>query len=109
MDRKRLLAEVVHARCVAESVAGGARHAAHGAAGGHGANEHAGIEEVVGEADAVAQQRALGEGARRIDCDDADRLPIGAHVPHERADERRLADAGRAGDSDHVRMPGLAV
>ena len=39
----------------------------------HRADEDAGVEEVVGEADAVAEQRAVRERARRVDRDDADR------------------------------------
>ena len=42
------------------------------AARAHRADEDAGVEEVVGEADAVAEQRALRERARRVDGDDAD-------------------------------------
>ncbi len=39
----------------------------------HRADEDAGIEEVVGEPDPVAEQRAVRERARRVDRDDADR------------------------------------
>ena len=38
----------------------------------HRADVHAGVEEVVGEPDPVAEQRAAGERARRVDRDDAD-------------------------------------
>ena len=40
----------------------------------HRADEDARIEEVIGEADAVTEERAVRERARRIDGDDADRL-----------------------------------
>ena len=43
-------------------------------AGPHRADEDLGIEEVVGEPDPVAEQRARGERAGRVDRDDADRL-----------------------------------
>ena len=51
------------------------------AARAHRANEDAWIEEVVGEADAVAEQRAMGERARRIDGDHADRALLSAEWP----------------------------
>ena len=55
------------------------------AARAHRADEDALVEEVVGEADAVAEQRALRERARRVDRDHADGLAQAADV----ADERR--------------------
>ena len=58
------------------------------------------VEEVVGEADAVAEQRAARERARRVDGDDADAPAEAARMADERADERRLADARRPGDAD---------
>ena len=75
----------------------------------HRADEHAGIEEVVGQTDAVAEQRAVRERARRIDGDDADARVLRAHVAYERGDEARLADAGRPGHADRVRRAGLRV
>ena len=68
-----------------------------------------GVEEVVGEPDPVAEQRALRERARRVDRDDADLAPVGAHEADERRDEARLADAGRPGDPDGVRTARLRV
>ena len=44
------------------------------AARAHRADEDVGVEEVLGEPDPVAEQRSLGERARRVDRDDADRL-----------------------------------
>ena len=55
------------------------------AAGAHRANEHLRVEEVVGEPDPVAEQRALRERARWVDRDDADRPLRRADVPDERA------------------------
>ena len=70
------------------------------AARAHRADVDAGVEKVIRQADAVAEERAARERARRIDRDDADR-PLGlAHEPDERADETRLADARRPGDAD---------
>ena len=45
-------------------------------AGGHGADEHALVEGMGLHADAVAEDRAAGEGRRGIDGDDADRAPL---------------------------------
>src|SRR5918994_779397 len=59
------------------------------AAGAHRADEDPGIEEVVGEPNPVAEQRALGERAGGIDGDDADRLAQCADVSDERADQGR--------------------
>jgi hypothetical protein len=75
----------------------------------HRADEDARVEEVVGEADAVAEQRALGERAGRVDRDHADGLPLVAHVANERADQRGLADARRPGHANRVRAPRLRV
>ena len=41
----------------------------------HRADEDARVEEVVREPDAVAEQRSVGERARRVDGDHADRAP----------------------------------
>src|SRR6266536_209220 len=75
----------------------------------HRADEDAGIEKVVGEPDPVAEQRPLREGARGIDRDDADARAVGAHVPDERRDEARLADAWRAGEAHGVRLSRLGI
>ena len=79
--------------------------AAEMAARAHRADEHAGVEEMVGEPDPVAEQRALRERARRVDRDHADRAALLADVPDQRRDETRLADAGRPGDADRVGRP----
>ena len=57
------------------------------AARAHRADEDAGVEEVVGEADAVTEERAVGERARGIDGDHADRAALAANVPDEGADQ----------------------
>jgi hypothetical protein len=75
----------------------------------HRADEDVGIEEVVGEPDPVAEERAFRERARGVDGDDADARPARADVPDERADQRRFPDAGRAGDADRVALAGLPV
>ena len=83
-----------------ELLAGGVEHeqrlqrrlgeAAEVAARPHRADEDAGVEEVVGEPDAVAEERALRERARRVDRDDADRAASargrGAAAPRSRLD-----------------------
>ena len=57
-----------------DRVARGAGEAAHGAAGGHRADEDAGVGVEGLHADAVAQEGAAGERAGGIDGEDADRL-----------------------------------
>jgi len=66
----------------------------------HGANEHVRVEEMIGEADAIPEQRPLRERARGIDGDDADTRARSPHMSHERADQTRLADARRARHAD---------
>ena len=79
------------------------------AAVGHAADEDAGVEEVLGQADAVAEQRALRERGARVDGEDGDAAVGGAAPGDERADERRLARAGRAGDADDGGVAGLRI
>ena len=69
------------------------RQPAERAAVGHRADEDAGVEEVLGEADAVPEQRAVGEGRARVDREHRDvALGLAAQL-RQRADERRLAGA----------------
>ena len=77
--------------------------AAEVAARAHRADEDARVEEVIREPDPVAEQRPLRERARRIDGDDAGRLPEAPRVADERSDEARLADPGRPRDADRTR------
>ena len=84
--------------------------AARVAAGAHRADEHAGVEEVLGEPDPVAEERAAGERARRVDRDHArPSSPRRAHVGDERRDQARLADAGSSGEADDAGAAGAAV
>src|SRR5207248_978889 len=73
------------------------------------ADEDARVEEVVAQADAIAEQRAVGERARRVDGHDADRDVALPDVPQERRDETRLADAGRPREPDRVHLAGLRI
>ena len=75
----------------------------------HRADEDPGIEEVVGETDAIAEERSARERAGRIDRDDADRAVAGAQMLDERADQRRLPHSGRPGDADHDGLPRLRI
>src|SRR5262249_37685921 len=75
----------------------------------HRADEDLGVEEVVAEPDPVAEQRAVREGARGIDRDDADRDLTLADVPDQGRDEAGLAAPGRAGHADRVRRAGVRV
>src|SRR5438552_2465044 len=50
----------------------------------HRTDEDAWVEEMVGEPDAVAEERAVRERAGRVDRDDADLRLLLAHVAHER-------------------------
>ncbi len=86
-------------------VGGGLGEAAQVAAAGHRADEHARVEEVVGQPDPIAQHRAAREGAGGVDADDAHALAVGAQVAHQGADQRALAHARGAGDAD---PPGAA-
>ena len=83
--------------------------AAEGAARGHRADEDAGVEEVLGEADPVAEQGAAGEGAGGIDREHRD-LAVGlAQLAGEGADQGALADPGRAGEADDAGLAGARV
>src|SRR5204863_10137253 len=87
----------------------GLAQAAERAAVGHRADEDAGVEEVLDEADAVAEQGAVGERRRGVDRQDGDGPLGGAAVLDERADERRLARARGAGDADDAGFAGAWI
>ncbi len=89
------------------NVGGGARQSAQGAARGHAANVDAGVGEVVLHADAVAEDGAAGVRAGGIDGDDADGLILLAIVLGQLVDQRALASAGRAGESEDAGVAGL--
>src|SRR5205814_9567845 len=78
-------------------------------AAGHRADEDAWIEEVLGQPDAVAQQRTLGEWRRWVDREHSNIALVLAGVRHEAPDQRRLADPGRPGEADDGRVPGPRV
>ncbi|MBZ0146858.1 MAG: hypothetical protein K8F62_04845, partial [Pseudorhodoplanes sp.] len=73
---------------------------------GHRADEDRMIIGIGAQARAVAQERAARTARRGIDGDNADALAKRAPAPDQRADERRFADAGRAGDADDVAVRG---
>ena len=75
----------------------------------HRADEDAGVEEVLGQPDAVAEQRAAAERRRRVDREHGDLAVGGAAELDQRADQRRLAGAGRPGEADDRRVAGLRV
>jgi hypothetical protein len=81
----------------------GLRHAAERPARRHGADEDPGVEEVLGQPDAVAEQRPAAERRARVDGEHADGAVERALVPDEGGDERRLAGAGRSGEADDRR------
>ncbi len=60
-------------------------------------------------ADAVAQDRSAGKGARRIDRDHAHALAARAIMGNERIDHRGLAGAGIAGHAEHEGAPGRGI
>jgi hypothetical protein len=92
-----------------DHIAGGTGEAAQVAARGHAAHEDARVAEQVLHADAVAEDRAAAEGARRIDRGDANRPVAAAIGLGELVDERALAAAGRARDADNAGTAGLGV
>ena len=83
--------------------AGRRREAAEAPAGRRRADEDAAVVGVVGDAGAVGEQRAARAPRRRVDRERGDRAPAGPPRPHELAEQRRLAGAGRPGDPDDVR------
>ena len=79
------------------------------AARGHRADEHARVEEVLGQPDPVAQQRAAAERRARVDRQHGDLALALALEPDQGADQRRLAGAGRPGEADHRRVAGVRI
>jgi hypothetical protein len=82
---------------------------AEGAAVGHRADEDARVEEVLGQADAVAEEGTVGERRGGVDREDADRALGGAAGPRQRGDQRGLAGAGRAGEAHEHRLAGVRI
>ena len=76
------------------------------APGRHRADEDARVEEVVGEADAVAEDGTVSERARGIDREHP-HLAVGlAELRANRPDQGALADAGRPREADDSRLTG---
>src|SRR6266550_488968 len=73
------------------------------AAGGHGPDEHPGVEPGRLHADAVAQQRPTGERTRGIDRHDTHPELPGAELPDQPLGERALARTRRSRDADAAR------
>ena len=88
-------------------VGGRARQPAEVAARRHAADEDAGVGDVRLHADAVAEDRAAGVRAGRIDRDDADGLARSAELRDQAIDQRALAGAGRAGDAGEIGAAGV--
>ena len=87
----------------------GRREAAGVSARRHRADEHVVVARVRLHPDPVAEQRAAGDRARRIDRDDRDGPAGRPDLGDQRRHERGLAGAGRPGDPDEVRAPGRRV
>ena len=64
---------------------------------------------MLGEADAVAEQRAVTERGGGVDGQHADGTPSLASSPRQRADQRRLAGARRPGETDDRGVAGVRV
>ena len=90
-------------------IAGSFAEAAEGAAGGHAAEEDAGISGEVLHPDAVAEECAAGVGAGGVDGDDADGVAAAALFAGECADDGAFAGAGGAGDTDDSGVAGARV
>ena len=75
----------------------------------HGADVHARVEEVVREADAVAEQRPLGEGRAGVDRQHGHLAVASARVLDQAADERRLADPGRPREAHNRGVPRVRI
>ena len=86
-------------------LAGGLGDAAERAGGRRRADERGRVDGQPGHPGLVAEDAAAGAGRRRVDGEHRDPVAGRGQLGAERVDERRLADAGHAGDAD---PPGLA-
>ena len=77
------------------------------AAAGHRPDVDALVGGVVLHAHPVTEQGAAGERRRRVDGEHPDPLVLRPQGGDERRGRRRLAHAGRPGDADDVRLPGV--
>ena len=91
----------------ADRLGGRERQPAEVAAGGHRADEHAAVGGVVLHAHPVAEDRPARERRRRVDREHGDLVARRAHVADDRAGERALARARRAGEADRVGVAGM--
>ena len=82
--------------------AGGRGEAAEALARGHRADEDVAVGRVVLDPRAVAEQRAAGALGGGVDGEHGDAALARAPLAQQRGEQRRLADAGRAGDADDV-------
>jgi len=79
------------------------------AAAGHRADEDPRVQEVVGQADPVAEQRALGEGRGGVDRQHRHRpLPRPLQLG-QRGQQGRLAGSRRTGDADDRGAAGVRI
>jgi len=75
----------------------------------HRANEDTGIEEMLGEANSIAEQGAARERARGVDREHADVAVGGAQKLGQGADDRALSNPRRAGKPDDASTPGARI
>ena len=73
----------------------------------HRTNEHARVRGVSLHANAIAQNRAAGKWARRINRNDPNALFFAAIMRCQPVNPRALASPGRAGNSDAVGISGM--
>ena len=101
-DQHDVEAERIHQQ---QRVGGRARDAAEMAAASHRANKDVGVDEMFGQTNAIAEQRAVRKRRTRIDGDNADAAAERTRFAHDGRRQRRLADPGRPGESDRHRAP----
>ena len=93
----------------ADGVARGGGEPADTAPAGHAADEDLGVARQLLHADAVAEDRAAGEGAAGVYGDDADALLPLAELAGQLGHERALARSRRAGEADDVRVAAVGM
>src|SRR5512146_1646089 len=69
----------------------------------HRANEYVGVDEMLGETYAIAEQRAVRKRRTRVHRNHADGFPERTCLAHECRRERRLSDARRSREADRQR------
>ena len=110
-DADRLDEHDVETECIHEHdrIGGRAGEAAQMPAARHRSNEDGFVGEVLGQPDAIAEQRAVRKRRARIDRDDADALAELSRLAHQSGRKRRLSDARRPGQADRHCAPGPLV